>query len=86
MSEDFTTFNDCPRFGKIAEILRVNDHCFVALDMFSRPEFDDPFYVFDCAPVSRVIVPLKKLSSPVIYHQKKVVGNRFKIIVLCMRY
>ena len=82
---DFTAFNSNPRFGKIAEILRVNDRCFVLLATFSRPEFDDPFYVFDYAPVSRVIAPLKKLSSPVIYHQKKV-ANRSEIVVLCMPY
>ena len=85
ISHDFKTFINSPRFGKVADILNVNGCCFVLLDVYTRADFDDPFYFFDHAPVSKMIAPLKTLSSPVIYHMKKIASS-FRIVVLSMPY
>ena len=75
------------KFGRVCDILNVNNCCYVVLDTFAIAELDEPLYIFNDVPVSKLIAPLKMLSSPVIYHSKieRNINHR-KIVVLCMPY
>ena len=85
ISNDFPDFKTNAKFGRVYDILNVNNCCYVVLDAFAIAELDEPFYLFDDVSVSKLIVPLKMLSSPVIYH-RKIARNSRKIVVLCMPY